>query len=114
MKLTPIDIQQQQFRPKLRGYDRREVHAFLDLVAQQLGEVQRDNNELRAEIRRAQRDLDDHQGRESTLKEAMLTAQRAIEEIREQARKEAEVIVGEAEVRAEKLVQGAHLRVSKM
>jgi len=114
MRLTPIDIQQQQFRRELRGLDRREVQSFLDLVSQQLGELTRDNSELRAELRRSQRECEEHRDREATLKEAMLTAQRAIEEIREQARKEAELVVSEAEVRAEKIIHNAHTRTTKI
>jgi cell division initiation protein len=114
MKLTPLDVQQQQFRRELRGLDRREVQAFLDLVSQQLGELARENSELKTELRRAQHEVEANRDRETTLREAMLTAQRAIEEIREQARKEAEVVVCEAEVRAEKIVHNAHARVTKI
>lgn len=114
MKLTPIDIQQQQFRRELRGFDRREVQAFLDLVAQQLGDGQRETNNLRTEVRCSRRELDEHRERETTLREAMLTAQRAIEEIREQAQREAQLVITEAEMRAEKLVHSAHNRVTKI
>lgn len=114
MKLTPIDIQQQQFKKSWRGFLRREVQSFLDLVAQQLGELSRENNELRVELRRTQREIEEHKGRETTLKEAMLTAQRAIEEIREQAQKEAELVVSEAELRADKIIQHAYGKVNKV
>jgi cell division initiation protein len=114
MKLTPIDIQQQQFRRALRGLDHREVQSFLDLVSQQLGEIVRENSELRAALRRSEHEIEAHRDRETTLREAMLTAQRAIEEIREQARKEAELVIAGAEVRAEKIVHNAHNRVTKI
>ena len=114
MKLTPIDVQQQQFRQTLRGYDRREVASFLDLVSQQMGEIVRENNELRSDLRRVRSELEEHKTREQTLKEAMLTAQRAIDEIREQAEKEARLMLTEAEIRAEKLVYDAHKRVTRV
>lgn len=114
MKLTPLDVQQQQFRRVLRGFDRREVQGFLDLVAQQMGDLARENSELKSEARRSLHELEEHRDREATLREAMITAQRAIEDIREQARKEAEVVISEAEVRAEKIVHGAHARVTKV
>jgi cell division initiation protein len=114
MKLTPIDIQQQQFRKTMRGFDSREVQSFLDLVAQQLGELSRENNELRVDLRRTQREIDDYKSRETTLKEAMLTAQRAIEEIREQAQKEAQLVISEAELRADKIVQHTYGKVNKV
>ncbi len=114
MKLTPIDVQQQQFLARWRGYDRREVQGFLDVVAQRLGELARENSELKADVRRFQHELEEHRDRETTLREAMLTAQRAIEDIREQARKEAELLISEAEVRADKIVYNAHTRVTKI
>ena len=89
MRLTPIDIQQQKFHRVWRGLETREVQSFLDLVAQQLGDLIRENGELRVELRRMSQELEGHRNREETLREAMLTAQRAIDEIREQAKKEA-------------------------
>jgi cell division initiation protein len=114
MKLTPIDIQQQQFRRQLFGSDRQEVHAFLDLVSQQMGELSRENNELRSDLHRLEREFEEHRTREATLRDAMVTAQRAIEDVREHARKEAQLVVTEAEVRAEKIVHNAHGRVIKI
>ncbi|MBN1959573.1 MAG: DivIVA domain-containing protein [Deltaproteobacteria bacterium] len=114
MKLTPLDIQQQQFRKVFRGCDHREVQSFLDVVSQQMGELVRENIELKSEARRFLHELEEHRDREATLREAMMTAQKAIEDIREQARKEAEVIIGEAEGRAEKIVHSAHARVTKV
>jgi len=100
MRLTPIDIQQQQFHRIWRGVDSRQVQSFLDLVAQQLGELVRENGELRVELRRMTQELDEHRNREETLRQAMLTAQRAIDEIRENAKKEAQVVIADAELRA--------------
>ena len=114
MRLTPIDIQQQQFSRSMRGFDRREVEVFLDLAAQQMGEVIAENNELRVEMKRLKQEVEDHRDREETLREAMLTAQRAIEEIRDQAHKEAVVIVADAELRAEKILHDAHNRLTHL
>lgn len=114
MKLTPIDIQQHQFRSAWRGIDGSEVQDFLVLVADELGEVTRENNELRAEVKRLERHLEEHRDREETLKQAMVTAQRAIDEIREQATKEAQLVVTEAEMRAEKILHNANVRVTKL
>lgn len=114
MRLTPIDIQQQKFRRTFRGYDLREVQHFLDLLAQQQAELTRENAELKAEVRRGQRDLEELRSREESLKGAMLTAQRAIDEIRDQAQKEAQLVLGEAELRAEKILHSAHGKVTRI
>jgi cell division initiation protein len=114
MRLTPIDIQQQHFHRAWHGVETREVQSFLDLVAQQVSELVRENGELRVELRRMGQELDEHRNREETLREAMLTAQRAIDEIREQAKKEAQVVIADAELRAEKILHNAHGRAAKL
>jgi cell division initiation protein len=114
MKLTPIDIQQQQFRKTLRGYDVSEVEGFLELMGEQLQELSREATELRSDLGRCEREVEEHRDREVTLREAMLTAQRAIDEIREQAQKEAQLIVSEAELRAEKILHNANSRVGRV
>lgn len=114
MKLTPIDIQQQQFRKVFRGIDKAEVQTFLVLIADQMAESVRENNELRTELKHLRRELDEHRDREDTLKQAMVSAQRAIDEIREQATKEAQLVVTEAELRAERILQNANVRVTRL
>lgn len=114
MKLTPLDIQQHQFARSFRGWDRREVQGFLELVAEHMGALTRETSELQADLRRSHRSLEEYRDREATFKEAMLTAQRAIDEMRDQARKEAQLIVSEAEVRAEKILHAAHARANRV
>ena len=50
MKLTPLDIQQQQFRTALMGFDKKEVDTFLDLLANDVEELVRENNALKDEL----------------------------------------------------------------
>ena len=114
MKLTPIDIEQQKFRRKMHGYDAREVHHFLEMVAQQMAELTRETFELRGELRRAQRELEELRDREESLKGAMLTAQRAIDELRGQADKEARLTLHEAELKAEKILHNAHGKATEI
>ncbi len=114
MKLTPIDIQQQQFRRTFRGFDPGEVVSFMQLAAEQLQDLVRDNTDMRAELQRREAEVQAHRDRETTLREAMLTAQRAIDEIREQAQKEAQLIVSEAELRSEELLEHAQRKVNRI
>lgn len=111
MKITPIDIRQQQFRRSLRGLDQREVDTFLNLVSDELESVQRDNNRLKETMLRNQRVIEEFQERERTLKETMVTAQRISEDIKEGARKEADVILSRAEIQAEKIIAAASERL---
>lgn len=110
MKITPLDILQKRFRRVLRGYDRQEVEAFLALVASGFEELVRDAQALRADVVRMDEEIAEFRGRERSLQETMVTAQKACEDIRESARKEAEITLAEAELQGEKIVQAAHAK----
>lgn len=114
MKLTPLDIQQQQFKSGLWGFDTKEVDAFLDLVAGEFERLVRENNAVRDQLRQKETELEGHRGREQTLKDTMLTATRLTEEIRENAKKEAEIVIDRAEGQAEQIVQNAHNRMVRL
>ncbi len=110
MNITPLDITQKQFRKAFRGFDAEEVEAFLALVAVEFEALVKENRALREDNQRKAEEIADHKSRERALQETLVTAQRASEEIREAARKEAEITISDAELQAEKIVQGAHAR----
>jgi cell division initiation protein len=114
VKLSPIDVQQQKFRSVLWGFDGKEVDAFLDVVAKELEGLIRDNKSLREELARRDSELQSFREREQNLKETMLTATRITEDIKQNARKEAEIVVAQAEGQAEQIVQNAHSRLSRV
>ena len=114
MQLTPLDIQQQQFRVRFRGFDIREVDRFLEQVADILATTQGDNKSLREEIRRLKLETQGYKEREETFKRAMLNSQKVLEQMKENARKSAEVIIADAEVKAEKVLNRAHNRLSQL
>ncbi|HYX91557.1 MAG TPA: DivIVA domain-containing protein [Myxococcaceae bacterium] len=111
MKITPLDIRQKGFESSFRGFSRREVEAFLELVASEFEEVIRENIALKEELRRVHARLEQHHERERTLQETMVTAQRISEDMKAAAKKEAEIILADAEHQAEKIVQGAHQKL---
>ncbi|GAO04374.1 DivIVA domain-containing protein [Anaeromyxobacter sp. PSR-1] len=110
MNITPLDITQKQFRRTFRGLDAEEVEAFLALVAAEFEGLVKENLALREDNQRKADEIADHRGRERALQETLVTAQKASEEIRDSARKEAEITISDAELQAEKIVQGAHSR----
>lgn len=111
MKITPLDIRQKRFAGALRGFDRREVAAFLELVATEFEEVVKENIFLKEELKRTHLRLEQHLERERTLQETMVTAQRISEDMKGAAKKEAEIIVAGAEHQAEKIVHQAHAKL---
>jgi cell division initiation protein len=110
MKITPLDINQKSFRRVFRGVDAEEVAAFLGLVAGEVETLVAENYALREERRRMDEEITSLRARERALQETMITAQKACDEIRDAARKEAEITLSEAELQAEKIVQSAHQR----
>ncbi len=111
MKITPLDIRQKRFETALRGFSKREVEAFLELIAGEFEEVVKENIALKEELKRTQLRLEQHLERERTLQETMVTAQRISEDLKAAAKKEAEIILADAEHQAEKIVHGAHQRL---
>jgi cell division initiation protein len=110
MNLTPLDVSQKTFRRSFRGLDPEEVQAFLALVAAEFEGLIKEHNDLRDVSHRQAEELAEHRSRERALQETLVAAQRASEEIREAARKESEITLADAELQAEKIVQGAHQR----
>jgi len=114
MRITPLDIQQQRFRARWRGLDKAEVDAFLHLVATEFEARNRELSELREEQRHHKRLVEDYREREEAIKETMITAQRVTGEITEAAKKEADIIIGRAELEAEKIVEHAQGRLTEL
>ena len=57
MKVTPLDIQQQQFKTRFRGFDIREVDTFLEQMAETVENLQRENQNLGDEVRRLELEI---------------------------------------------------------
>jgi cell division initiation protein len=110
MNITPLDITQKQFRKVFRGLDPEEVEAFLGLVAVEFEAIVKDVLALREDNQRKAEDIAEFKARERALQETLVAAQRASEEIRDSARKEAEITISDAELQAERIVQAAHGR----
>lgn len=111
MKITPLDIRQRRFKRSLRGFSVHEVEAFLELVAGEFEELVRENIALKEDQKRAQQRLEQYHEREHTLQETMVTAQRISDDLKAAAKKEAELVLAEAEHQAEKIVQTAHQKL---
>ena len=112
--LTPLEIQKQNFARKFKGYDADEVRAYLELVAEEIERLVRDVDRLSRENVMLREDLEDHNQRERILKDTLLSAQKVSEEVKSNARKEAELIVKDAELLSERLVSQAMTRVADL
>ncbi len=107
MKITPLDIQQQQFRVRFRGFDMVEVDNFLDLLANEFEELIKENNQLREEDRRKLARINELEAEEKELRDLLLSAKKITEEMRNNAHREGELIIEEAKARARKIIENA-------
>ncbi len=112
--LTPLEIQKQTFSRAIKGYHADEVRAYLHLVAEEIERLLRENDRLLRDVTMLREDVEDHTNRERILKDTLLSAQRVAEELTANARKEAELIVKDSELLAERLVAQAQQRVADL
>jgi cell division initiation protein len=112
--LTPLEIQKQTFSRALKGYSPDEVRGYLHVVAEEIERLLRDVDRLSRENSMLREDLDEQHQRERILKDTLLSAQKVSEEVRANARKEAELIVKDAELLSERLVSQAMTRVGDL
>jgi len=114
MKISPMEIQRQSFSRALRGFDRDEVRSYLTLLAEEVAELQRARAELEQEVQLLRGSVDDYRQREAILKNTLLTAQKVSEEIKENARSQAQAVVREAELQADRLLELAQGRAHEV
>lgn len=107
MAMSPRDVQNMRFSQKMRGYDPQEVEAFLTLAAEQLQQTLGENERLQRETRDQRERLQSAEDKEKQLQEALLRAQRVADEIVSTARREAQLLVKEAELTGDKIVDQA-------
>lgn len=102
MRLTPLDIREQQFRRVMRGLDPEEVDHFLETVAGEFESLVASNNELRQKVMELEEKIVEYKSMEKALRDALLAAEKVMGEAREGAQREAALIVREAEFAAER------------
>jgi cell division initiation protein len=97
--LTPLEVRKKKgdFRRTMRGYEPALVDDFLDLVADRLDELVRENMALNERLARQDEHVTDYRERERALTEALVTAQEMREEMRQQTAREAELVRRSAE-----------------
>ena len=114
MRITPLDIQQKQFPMKFRGFDEEEVDSFLELIREEMEELLRENASMREDAKRLERQLKDYKNIETTLRDTLIATQQMVEEYKETAKKDAELIRKDAELKAEELIGEAQRKVIKI
>lgn len=111
MTVTPLDLRQTRFKTAMRGYDKAEVAALLEAVANDYEHALRVNDRLRHEVTRLESALHQHRELEGSLKTTLISAQKIADDMRETAQAEATRVIREAEGRAEIVLAKAQARL---
>lgn len=107
MKLSPLNIRNQQFSKSLRGYDPEEVHAFLDKIAEELEKLNSENESQKKELEKAASKLNEYRKIEKNLQDTLLKAHESSSKAAESAKKHGGLIVKEAEIKAAQIIENA-------
>jgi cell division initiation protein len=108
VRITPMDIRQQQFTVKMfRGFDTQEVDTFLEDLASDYEALLKENSLLKEQLQALEERARGLEEREKVLQETLVTTQRLVEEMKDQARREAGVIIREAEVQSERIIEAS-------
>ncbi|HEX6942112.1 MAG TPA: DivIVA domain-containing protein [Gemmatimonadaceae bacterium] len=109
--LTPLDIRRFDFGSALRGYDKSRVDEFRDQVAAEVEHLLKQCQELENKAKGFHEQLRAFRDRDKALNEALISAQQLRGDIREQADREAQLIIREAKAEGEKIVEQARSEV---
>ncbi len=107
MKITALEVKSHPLKKRLFGYDVREVEAFKELLSENFEETTREITFLTEKKRELEETLAVHINNEHTLKEAITSTQKISTDIKGGARKEAELILAEAQCKADEIVARA-------
>jgi cell division initiation protein len=107
MPLTPLDIHNKEFSRRIRGYDEDEVNEFLDQVIKDYESVIRENKELQNQLLSIQERLDHFVNIEESLSKTILVAQEAADDVKNNSKKESQLIIKEAEKNADRIINEA-------
>ena len=112
MKITPLDIQQMVFKVNFRGYDKEEVNRFLEELAQTVEALNRDLAVQREKIIFLEQQLAELKRTEATLSNTLLSAQSLAENVKQNAHREADLVIKEAELKAGELIRQARVELT--
>ncbi|WP_455538480.1 DivIVA domain-containing protein [Terrisporobacter sp.] len=109
--ITPMDIENKEFKKGFRGYHEEEVDEFLDSVKEDFENLYRENLDLKEKLKLYQEQVSRYKSIEETLKETLITAQSAADDTTSAANKKAKIIVEEAELKSKQVIEDCNERI---
>ncbi|MCC2687181.1 MAG: divIVA [Paenibacillaceae bacterium] len=104
MPLTPLDIHNKEFGRSFRGYDEDQVNEFLDQIIKDYEALIRENKDLQSQVMSLQERVDHFTNIEDTLSRTIVVAQETADEVKSNAKKEAQLVLKEAEKNADRII----------
>ncbi|MGD8190048.1 DivIVA domain-containing protein [Brevibacillus ginsengisoli] len=114
MPLTPLDIHNKEFSTGFRGYNVDEVNEFLDQIIKDFELLIKEKKEMEERIAILNERVDHFKSLEENLSKSILVAQETAEEVKSNARKEAQLILKESEKNADRIVNEALAKSRKV
>ncbi|MFH2060157.1 MAG: DivIVA domain-containing protein [Pseudomonadota bacterium] len=114
MGITPLVVKQKEFRTRFRGFDVQEVDYFLEEVSYELEILNNTIKSQQDENHRLDIENQGYRKREDAMKNAMIQSQKVLDQMKDNAVKSSQVIIANAEVQAEKILNRAHKRLSQL
>ncbi len=108
------DLERKKFRKRLLGLDPGDVDSFLQDMNEVLRGLVEENENLKRTVQTQESELKEHREREKTIRAVLISAQKNAEQTRANAEREAKLVVSEAEVKAEGLLNEAGNRLIRM
>lgn len=112
--ITPLDVQGKEFKKSVMGYNSKEVDIYLDELGSSYEKVYKENIELKDKIGMLTDQIRQYNNLEETLKSTLVIAQSTADDVTSSARKKAELIIEEAEMKSKNLVDQANEEVRKI
>lgn len=112
--ITPLDIQNKEFKKSVVGYKTRDVDGYLDFINTDYEKLYRENVELKDKIGVLSDQIRQYNNLEETLKNTLVVAQSTADEVTKSARKKADLILEEAELESKNKIHEALDEVKKI
>jgi len=114
MRMTALDVQNHHFPRRFKGYDVDEVEQFRAALVEDWAALTAENDALRRCVQELEKRIDELDSHETTLRNALVSAQGMSDDLRRTAEHEAQMRVGQAELKAEKILAAAHRQTSRL
>ena len=114
MRLTPLDIRHKEFARAMRGYKDLEVDEFLDDIADEFERLFNENIDYKDRLETLEEKIEQYRNIEDTLKKTLISAQQQAEEMKQNAKKESDLILRDAELKSRGIINDSYAERQKI